>query len=217
VKSVILTLSAFLVVGLLATPVIAQDVEPDVDAGAEGLVYTCLRISTTGSIDGLEPAAIGQLLLGGQATAELLEPEACEPEPAGAKRQPRSKSTPYVEFVARGAGAAIELVALAERHDSAQDLDDLDRAAKSLSAWAQSQRKWLDRHPPQACYAGVHAQWRRGVVDVRQGAKAVHKSIRTLKAQPMRRAVRRLSRGARELASVDLDQASKDCTADALP
>jgi hypothetical protein len=210
VKISSLILSMLLVLGLVATPAAAQDVDPAVDATSEGLVHTCLRISATTPIDGLEPAALGQLLLDGVVTVELLGPDACEldsPEP----KPKRSKTTPYIEFVARGAGAVISLASLAEQNDNARDLGDVDRAAKALAGWAKSQRKWLDRHPPEDCYAGVHSQWRRGVVDVRQGAKSVRRSIRSLKAKTMRNAVRKLSRGAQELVSVDLDVVSRDC------
>jgi hypothetical protein len=118
-----------------------------------------------------------------------------------------------VTFLAHGAGAAIELAALAERHEGASTLGELDRAARSLAAWAKSQRKWLDRHAPQACYADVHKVWRQGVVDLRQGARSVRQSIARLEAAPMRRAVRKLVAGSEKLTGVDLDQVSRDCVA----
>ncbi len=201
-------LSSTLSLGLFAMPVAAQE------GATDEPVQTCLRVTSASPIEGLAPAVLGQLLLDGGVTIGVLGPEACGLEVDGQEPARELKTTPYVEFVAHGAGAAIELAALAERNRDAQTLADLDRAARQLSAWAKSNRKWLDRHPPDPCYAGVHARWRRGVVDARVGAKAVRRSVRTLQPEPMRRAVRKLAASAERLTSVDLEMASRACTVD---
>lgn len=159
------------------------------------------------------------MLIDGTVTVEVLEPEACGPvaeafEPTSdPTSEPQSEPEPggCVDFVAHGAGAAIELAALAQKSENAKGLDGLDRAAKRLRKWSQRQIKWLDRHPPDACYADIHRQWRRGVVEVRGGSKAVRTSVRTLRPEPMRRAARQLSSGAANLVDVDLDAVTQAC------
>ena len=212
-KTTAIVLSSTLSLGLFAMPVAAQD------GAVDEPVETCLRITSAAPIEGLAPAALGQMLLDGGVTMEVLGPEACgaevdRPEVDGQKPAREARTTPYVQFVAHGAGAAIELAALAERNRDAQSLSDLDRAARQLSAWAKSKRKWLDRHPPEPCYASVHKHWRRGVVDARAGAKAVRRSVRTLQPEPMRRGVRKLAASAKRLTSVDLERANRACAAD---
>ena len=201
VKAKLISLPLALLLAALAVPAAAQDTE------LETPVHTCLRITTDSVVEDLDAAGLGRMLLDGAAVLEVLAPEVCDPADAPGTDEPEA----YVEFVAHAAGAAIKLAALAEKSEDAEGLIGLDRAAKRLARWAKSQRKWLDRHPPQACYADVHAQWRRGVVQVRQGAKAVRKSIRTLRPQPMRKAVRDLAAGATALTGVDLDPVTRAC------
>jgi len=195
----------------LAAPVAAQGTEDEV------AVQTCARLTSTTPLDGVAAAELAQLLLEGEVLVEMLDGDACV-SPAAEPNEPIPQAragTPYVDFVARGAGAAITVAALAERHEDAQTLDDLDRAAKDLHAWAKSQRKWLDSHPALTCYGDAHAQWRAGVVDVREGAKAVRKAIKQLRAAPMERAVRKLSAGARKLTTVDFDEVTQACAEEA--
>lgn len=202
VRFAVNSLSLSLALSLLAIPAAAQDLATDAP------VEACVRVTTAIPIDDLGPLELGQLLIAGEATFEVLEPAACDSSAA-----PQSEPAAYVEFVAQAAGAAVELAALAERSESAQGLDGLDRAARGLKLWAKRQIRWLDKHPPDACYADVHAQWRRGVVQVRNGAKGVRRSIRTLRPQPMRQAVRDLSGGANDLIDVNLDRVTRACIA----
>ena len=205
------TFAALLAVGLLATPSVSQDADPDPTASGQA----CLLVSADRPLDGLTPTEIGELLVDGTASVRIVRGEACGPE--ATTDRPEASGTPYVAFVAHAAGAAIELAALAERHEGADSLSELDGAARSLAAWSKKQRRWLDRHPPQACYADVHAQWRQGLVEVRQGAKAVRVAIEKLKAAPMERAVRKLSSGTGKLADADLESVADACVAAATP
>jgi hypothetical protein len=206
VKATFISLALALLLASLALPAAAQDAE------LEAPVHTCLRITTDAAVDDLDAAGLGRLLLDGVAVLEVLAPEVCDPaDEPGADEPGADEPEAYVDFVAHAAGAAIKLAALAEKSAGAEGRTGLDRAAKRLARWAKSQRKWLDRHPPQACYADAHAQWRRGLVQVRQGAEAVRKSIRTLRAEPMRRAMRDLAAGATALAGVDLDPVTRAC------
>ncbi len=202
-KAIALSLSIALMVHGFAVPTLAQD-----DAGAD-TVDTCVRLTSEVSLAGLAPAELGQLLIDGDVQVVVLEPQICAP--AEPPSPVRPKGTSYMRFVARGAGAAIELRALAEHHEGVDSLTKLDAAAVSVAAWAKQQRKWLDDHPPQACYRDVHKQWRKGVIQVRQGAKAVRRSIRTLEPAPMRKAVRQLWAGVGNLTDVDLDAAAEAC------
>jgi hypothetical protein len=204
VKAAALPISLIIALGLSVPPVAAQ--EGAVVAGET----VCLRLTSEQPLTTLEPAELGQLLVEGDASVEIIEDEACASE--APREEPGAASgTPYVAFVAHGAGAAIELAALAERHEGADTLRQVDAAARSLAAWARQQRRWLDNHPPQVCYEAVHRQWRKGVVQVRKGARAVRLSISTLKPAPMRRAVRQLTAGAQNLVEVDLDEIGQVC------
>ena len=205
--------SLALALGVLASPAAAQDGQAS-DAPA---VRTCALLTSAVELAELEAAEVAEGLLAGQISLELVPTEDCAVTSSGqdAEAAATVAGTPYVEFVARGAGAAIELAALAERHEGARTLAALDRAAKDVHDWAGGQRKWLDRHPPQACYADAHAQWRAGVVDVREGAKDVRRAIKRLQAAPVERAVRELSSGAAKLTGLELDAFAQACLGEA--
>ena len=51
------------------------------------------------------------------------------------------------------------------------DIKATKRAATAISEWAATERSWLDRHPPRACYAEVHAAYGSGVDDFGQAAE----------------------------------------------
>lgn len=225
-----------------ASPEPAGSEEPAV---AHGSTVLCLRVTAPVPPGEVDAITLGQLLLDGEATLEAVEPGDCgaddvRPSPTpGVTPTPGAMPTPpptleptatprpgreatrepgpraYVRFVSHAAGAAVELAALAERSGDIDGLDELDRAARDLRRWARRQVKWLDRHPPAACYASVHRQWRRGVVRIRDGAGDVREAIRTLRPEPIRRAVRQLSAGVGDLRAVDLDRVTRACiTAD---
>jgi hypothetical protein len=202
VKAAALPLSLILVLAVFAAPVVAQ-AEPVTET-------TCLRLTSETPLESVEPAALGQLLIEGAVAVEVLADEACAAD-GTASSEPAARGTSHVRFIAFGAGAAVELVGLAKRHEGADTIVEIDTAARAIAAWAKHQRKWLDKHPPQACYQAEHKQWRTGVVQVRRAAKSVREALRTLKPRPMRQAVRQLSAGADNLSSVDLGAVRERC------
>lgn len=201
-KATALPLSLILVLALFAAPVVAQ-AEPVTET-------TCLRLTSETPLEGVEPAALGQLLIEGAVAVEVLADEACRADRTESS-EPAATGTSHVRFIAFGAGAAVELAGLARRHEGADTIAEIDAAARAIAAWAKQQRKWLDNHPPQACYVAEHKRWRMGVVQVRRAAKSVREALRTFKPRPMRLAVRQLSAGADNLSSVDLGAVREAC------
>lgn len=211
------TLLSMLVLLFGASPAVAQE------TGDADPVVTCVRISSDVELDDLAPLTLGRLLIAGEATFEVLDAGACDavvspeptptPTPASAPGPTNSPDpAAYVGFVAHGAGAVVELAGLARRNEAARGLDGLDRAAAELKRWARRQIRWLDRHPPAACYASAHSQWRDGAVQVRDGARAVRRAVRTLRPGPMRRAVRQLTAGSAKLTGVNLERVARACS-----
>jgi hypothetical protein len=157
--------------------------------------------------------------------AELLEADRCaEPGlvagPEGdaekqAKKQKKkakkAKGTSYAKFVSRGAAAAIELAILAQQHEGADSLTDVDAAARGLSKWAAKQRQWLSNHPPQACYKAVHKRWRQSVVDVKQGSDGLQEAIASARWGDVAPAVRQVGAGLVRAGNVDLEAATERC------
>lgn len=121
------------------------------------------------------------------------------------------RGTPYPRFVARAVQAAIELAALAEATRARDGLDEVARAARRLQSWARSQRRWLERHAPQRCYAGVHGRWLRAITKVENGAADLRAGVRRLDAKRAGRGGRRIATGAARVATVDLEATARRC------
>lgn len=212
-KVAALPLSLILALAALGGSVLAQeDGATDIEDG-EAPVVSCLRVTSDVPLDGVEVAELGSWLIDGTIEVEVLEGDACAeptPEPAP-KAKKKAKGTSYTKFVSRGAAAVIELAILAEKHEGADSLTDIDAAARGLEKWAAKQRKWLKNHAPQKCYKSVHTKWRKSVVDVEQGADALHRAIVGARWGDVAPAVQQVGAGLTRAGNVDLETATERC------
>ncbi len=96
------------------------------------------------------------------------------PEPTAEPSGDGPKRTSLATFV-KHVSAAIEdgqaLLEPLQQAAQAFDIKATKRSASAISDWADTERSWLDRHPPRACYAAVHAEYGSGVDDFGQAAK----------------------------------------------
>lgn len=158
-------------------------------------------------------------VVAGTATLEIVDPASCpadateadgssEPGNAG---EARPSGTPYSRFVARGVSAVVELAVLAEAREGAKGASEVAAAAKRLRVWSRGQRRWLQRHAPQACYEGAHRRWLRGISRVEDGARDLRRGVLDLDAAVAGRGAGQIARGTAKLAAIDLDATSRRC------
>lgn len=213
-----LPLSLVLVLAGFAGSASAQETSEADPAPDEGSGVACLRLTSDEPLGDIDPTDLGTLLLDGSVQVEMLAAERCaepepaaEPEAASKKKAKKAKGTSYATFVSRGAAAVIELAILAEQHDGADSLADVDAAARGLSKWAAKQRRWLSEHPPQACYKAVHKKWRQSVAEVKQGSDDLRQAIAYARWRDVTPAVRQVGAGLARAGNVDLEAATERC------
>ena len=141
------------------------------------------------------------------ATTEDPEPS---PKPRGSKRSGQ-KRTPYARFVARGVSAVVSLVTLVRQNDGADTQAEVAGAARQLERWANGQRRWLRKHPPQRCYRGAHRRWLAGISKVADGARDLRIGVLELDARQAGRGVRRITTGTSRISAIDFDATSERC------
>jgi len=141
------------------------------------------------------------------ATTEDPEPT---PKPRGSTRSGQ-KRTPYARFVARGVSAVVSLVTLVRQNDGADTQAEVAGAARQLERWANGQRRWLRKHPPQRCYRGAHRRWLAGISKVADGARDLRIGVLELDARQAGRGVRRITTGTSRISAIDFDATSERC------
>lgn len=105
-------------------------------------------------------------------TSELSpEPSAKPTAETGAAGSSRTSLAAFVKHVSAATKAGEALLEPLQQAAEALDIKATKRAASAISDWAETERSWLDRHPPRACYAAVHAEYGSGVDDFGQAAK----------------------------------------------
>jgi hypothetical protein len=110
----------------------------------------------------------------GAVTEPAIEPTAAPTagptgEPAAPAR--RTSLAAFARHVRRAVedGGAL-LVSLREAAQ-AFDIPTVRSEAAAVSAWADVESGWLDDHPPRACYADVHTEYRSAIDDFAEAAE----------------------------------------------
>jgi hypothetical protein len=55
------------------------------------------------------------------------------------------------------------------------DIKATKRSASAISDWAETERTWLDRHPPRACYAALQETYAGAIDDFAEAAAITEK------------------------------------------
>ena len=157
-------LAVFALIGVLLGGVAALAVrERDDDAGQAAAASATVTAIVPTSGSATRSAAVTP----GPSPESSAEP-AAEPSAAGSKRTSLAAFVKHVSTAIKDGQALIEPLQQAAQ---AFDIKATKRAAADISDWAETERSWLDGHPPRACYAAVHAEYGSGVDDFGQAAK----------------------------------------------
>ncbi len=104
------------------------------------------------------------------AAGATVSPIAAQPTEPAATAAPNTSLATFVRHVGRAIKQGETLLTPLREAAQALDVKAVRADAAALSGWAATESTWLDRHPPERCYADVHRAYGSAIDDFAEAA-----------------------------------------------